>query len=82
MKCTHPDCEMYPWYGVAPHKHVGITEDPRSFIGSTRVEPKADWPAHFHEDPEAEGCGTYECPHCLALCTPTPVERKQGDVNG
>lgn len=62
MPCDNPDHDLFPHYGVAPHKH-----DMRggSFIGSTRIEPKESWPQNFIEDPEEPGCGTYICPSCL-----------------
>lgn len=44
MKCQNESCDCFPVYGVAPHKHIGITDDPKSFIGSTRIEPKEKWP--------------------------------------
>ncbi len=63
MKCD--DCfeGMYPYYGLAPHKHVGVDPgDPRMFIGSTVIDPEP-YPDNFSEDQEAKGCGVYT--HCL-----------------
>lgn len=62
MTCKNPDHDMYPYYGLAPHRH---DLSGGSFIGSTRTEPKETWPAHFKEDPEAPGCGVYSCPDCV-----------------
>ncbi len=60
---------VYPYYGVAPHKHD--TTRTGSIIGSTVIDPKESWPANFSPDYE-EGdditkpipglCGTYT--HC------------------
>ena len=49
---------------MAPHQHVGLTDNPASFIGSTRVEPCEKWPDNFSEDPECEGCGVWTCQAC------------------
>lgn len=64
-ECKNENHDMYPYYGLAPHSHAGITKDPRSFIGSTRIKSKDHWPKNFREDLDAEGCGTYECPGCF-----------------
>lgn len=61
-ECRNPHCDMYPHYGVAPHRHNMARTG--SVIGSTEILPKEQWPAHFREDPEAPGCGTYYCPDC------------------
>lgn len=63
LACPNPDCHHYPMYGMAPHKHVGVSS-PETFIGSTQVDPKESWPKNFFEDSEAPGCGTYVCPDC------------------
>lgn len=63
-KCGTENCEMYPWYGVAPHTH---DLSGGSFIGSTRMIPKEKWPKHFKEDKGEPGMGTYYCPECLKL---------------
>lgn len=63
LRCPNPDCHHYPMYGLAPHRHVGVSS-PKTFIGSTVIDPKSDWPKNFHEDPESPGCGTYVCPDC------------------
>ena len=37
----------YPWYGMAPHDHVGVDADrPLTFIG----RPRDVWPHNFVED--------------------------------
>ena len=66
-RTTCPTCSdgQYPHYGLAPHRHVNLTNDPRSFIGSTRTEPKDQWPKNFTEDSDAEGCGVWHCPDCF-----------------
>jgi hypothetical protein len=59
-KCeTCGDGEWLPLYGVGPHRHVG-----ESFIGSTVLAPKEEWPANYREDSDAPGCGTWSCPDC------------------
>jgi len=67
MSCQSEKHEWFPQYGVAPHTHDLSSG---SFIGSTRVTPKSEWPPNFTEDPEVPGCGTYECPDCLGKDTP------------
>lgn len=63
--CTDPDGEpCFPMYGMGPHKHVGLTDDPRSFIGSTAHLPKEEWPSNYQEDPECPGMGVWWCEHC------------------
>lgn len=54
---------VFPYYGLAPHKH---DMSKGTFIGSTRIEPKSEWPENFEPDPETEGgSGTYVyCPIC------------------
>lgn len=61
-KCNYKYHEMFPNYGLAPHKHDLSSG---SFIGSTRVEPEEKWPKNFIEDPGCKGCGVYYCPECL-----------------
>lgn len=60
-RCANESCRegMYPHYGLAPHVHVGS-----SFIGSTRIEPRASWPKNFTPDPDCEGAGMWTCPDC------------------
>jgi len=68
-------CECY--YGVAPHTHD--LSRTGSFIGSTVLKPKIEYPPNFHEDPECEGCGTYICTHCLQMSdgsTPPPTNNE------
>lgn len=64
--CKNQNCDMYPYYGLAPHKHVGVLADrPETMIRSTVIKPKEAWPKNFEEDPESPGCGVYYCPDCL-----------------
>ena len=51
----------FPSYGVAPHDHN--LEKTGSFIGSTELKDKAEWPENFKEDPECPGLGVYLCPY-------------------
>lgn len=47
----------YPNYGVAPHVHdLSITG---SFIGSTKIIDKKEWPENY--DDCDNGCGVYYC---------------------
>lgn len=56
---------VYPIYGVAPHTHDITLGEPLSFIGSTRLLPREQWPANFREDPDCAGLGTYlRCEKC------------------
>ena len=57
--------DIYPYYGVAPHKHV------MSYAGKIAVTlaiPKEKWPDNFVEDHDCEGLGIYYCQDkkCLA----------------
>ncbi len=56
------DICMYPYYGVAPHDH-NFKKSGGSFIGSTEIRDRSEWPANFTTDPEDEGAGVYE--YCL-----------------
>lgn len=60
-KCSHcgGDNDVYPWYGCAPHAHVG-----ESMIGSTVILLRDDWPKNFVEEPGCKGMGWYWCPVC------------------
>ncbi|MBK7366129.1 MAG: hypothetical protein IPI97_14525 [Nitrosomonas sp.] len=60
--CKNEDCEWFPFYGVAPHTHQ---LNNGSFIGSTRIKPKEEWPKSFIEDKQEPGLGTYYCPDCF-----------------
>lgn len=55
------DC--LPSYGLAPHIHIGITDNPISLIGSTKFLPKEEWPDNFVPE-EDERFGVYYCPDC------------------
>lgn len=68
----------YPYYGLAPHAHIG-----KFIFGSTKISPKEEWPVHFREDPEDPNQGIYDyCPVCgvgttedYAFCGEIPAER-------
>jgi len=62
-ECTNSNCEMYPYYGLAPH-WSGITK--ATPIGSTLLKVRLEWPESFIPDKDAEGMGTYYCPVCFA----------------
>lgn len=64
MSCKNTDCDAYPVYGIAPHQHLELT-DPPSFVKSTRLRPREEWPKNFIEDKEEPGHGTYYCPECF-----------------
>ena len=62
-KCnTCLDGEIYPYYGLAPHKH-DMTKT-GSIIGSTVIDPESEWPSNFHPDAEDSGAGVWTCPNC------------------
>lgn len=62
-RCEHPEHDLFPHYGLAPHGHnLKLTG---SFLGSTVSIQKAEWPPNFIEDPDEPWMGTYECPECL-----------------
>ena len=62
-KCENQECDLFPHYGLAPHKHD--LSKTGSFIGSTVVIDKKDWPKNFIEDESEPGMGTYYCPYCF-----------------
>jgi hypothetical protein len=64
-KCNYEGHDRYPTYGIAPHIHD--LSKTGSFIGSTKIKPKSEWPPNFVEDtaPGEEGMGVYYCPKCL-----------------
>lgn len=58
--CTDPDgAPCFPIYGVGPHRHQGD-----SWIGSTVMLDKSEWPDNYREDPDCPGCGVYWRPQC------------------
>ncbi len=64
--CKGEDGCVYPYYGLAPHKHK---LNPSSNTGlDTKIDNPTTWPENFFEDPEAPGCGTYT--HCLECGAP------------
>lgn len=61
--CTDPDGQpCYPIYGVGPHTHAGVGENP--LLGPTQPLPREHWPANFRENPEEPGHGLWWCPQC------------------
>lgn len=63
--CTDPDgAACFPIYGVGPHRHVGVTDDPSSILGSTEHLPQSEWPTNYRENPDEPGSGIWWCPHC------------------
>jgi hypothetical protein len=53
--------DIYPYYGVGPHVHEGvILHGPVTFIGSTRMLPKEEWPDNYVDT--NVGCGMWYCP--------------------
>lgn len=67
MACSNPDCDMYPYYGVAPHRCGPIIG---KGIGGSEALPVSEWPSNFLPDGEIAkegeypGCGMYVCPDC------------------
>lgn len=55
-KCTNTNCEIYPYYGLAPHTH---DKDFKTFFLEKDI-----WPDNFKEDIEEPSMGTYYCPTC------------------
>jgi hypothetical protein len=53
---------IYPYYGVAPHKHIPVDFKGHKGVG-TKTLDKSEWPKNFIEDSDCEGCGIYKCPH-------------------
>jgi len=73
-KCKNQECNLYPYYGVAPHKcFYKLGKD--KTIGESELIPSNKWPKNFVvevEDGETEesakypsACGVYYCPDCL-----------------
>lgn len=64
-KCKNLDCEAYPYYGMAPHKHDFSRA--KHWVGSTVVMPEKDWPRNFTPSIEARNVqGVWYCPECLS----------------
>ena len=74
--CNHPECDSYPYHGVAPHecywrKQGGFKENP---LGTSTIEPLENWPENFLAEIETDQdieealswglCGAYVCPDC------------------
>jgi hypothetical protein len=64
--CTEPSTgeSVYPIYGLAPHVHMGITDENSSFMGSTVVTGEPE--DNFIPDPDEPGMGTWFCKKCGA----------------
>lgn len=59
--CTDPDgAACFPLYGLGPHTHTCNG----SWIGSTIMEPKENWPSNYREDADCPGMGVWWCEHC------------------
>lgn len=52
---------IYPYYGVAPHRHKVVPGCPVTMIGSTVMYPEDEWPSNY-EDVD-DGCGVWYCPN-------------------
>jgi hypothetical protein len=73
VTCTHPDCDLYPHYGVAPHECF-YKKGPNHKIGQSTLLDRTAWPDNFvldlepGEDPATvsypSACGIYYCPAC------------------
>jgi hypothetical protein len=71
--CAAPDCNLYPYYGVAPHICFYKRGDEFS-IGQSIGLPPSQWPDNFVPDLEPgetaetvaypNACGVYYCPAC------------------
>jgi predicted RNase H-like HicB family nuclease len=56
---------VYPYWGRAPGgDRVYFTESGIAFAQGA-ADPPETWPAHFTEDPEMPGFGSYQCPTCF-----------------
>jgi hypothetical protein len=62
-----PCFDIYPYYGLAPHKHA---LDYLGRVVATALIPKEEWPDNFVEDDKTPGCGKWFCPNkkCRAKC--------------
>ena len=83
MHNTEKLCEAYPYFGVGPHVHVGLTSDPSSIIGSTRMLPREEWPDNFEECPAEgwAGLGMWYCPHdCECSACPDGLVAGEGGL--
>ena len=60
-----PCFEIYPYFGLAPHKH-SIADN--GCVVGTMLEPQEKWPDNFVET--ENGCGLWYCPNkkCKAKC--------------
>lgn len=79
MTCKHEECEMYPYYGAAPHecywrKPGGFEANP---LGTSSIIDVDRWPANFLAEIDGSEpvskqiswglCGVYFCPHCADM---------------
>lgn len=72
-KCRNEECNLYPYYGVAPHECF-YKRGEEFTIGQSLLKPKEEWPDNFRldiepgEDPAIikypGACGVYYCPDC------------------
>lgn len=74
--CESKECEVYPYYGVAPHecywRKDGGFKNP---LGTSTIEPLDGWPDNFLAEIDKSKpieqqlswglCGVYFCPECL-----------------
>lgn len=59
---TCRDGELFPQYGVAPHKC--FYKIPGATLGQSELLPRSEWPENFTPDAENPQCGTWTCPDC------------------
>jgi len=63
-KCKNLQCDFFPLYGMAPHRHEFAQTG--HWIGSTVLLPEDSWPKEFIVDPTSKGAqGIWHCPECL-----------------
>lgn len=77
-KCSNPDCNIYPFYGVAPHicyYKLGLS------IGQSFFFNKKDDPDNFVRDKYDPECGTYFCPECKSGKTEFLNENSLKEIN-
>lgn len=62
--CKHPDHDIYPYYGLAPHTHeIGMVKGKKGIRLSTKIANKKKWPKNYKDTDD--GAGVWSCPKCL-----------------
>jgi len=81
MECKNEECDIYPYYGVAPHECFFRKEGGfKNSLGTSTIKPHSKWPDNFlaevnpnkpiNEQLKNGLCGIYFCPSCKSGVKP------------